>query len=197
VTISDRDRRALIGLAAVAVLIVIWRFATESSGTSTVVAAADSIPMAERRLTKLRQIAAAIPGKQQILDQVSPELALRERGIVEAESAQQAQAQLMQVLRRIGRAQTPPLDFKNVELGQLRPFGDHYGEVLVSVSFDAGIEQLLNLMADITAEKQLIATNEVRVSAAHPKQKTLPVRLTVSGIVRRQLMPKKGNIGSL
>ena len=62
---------------------------------------------------------------------------------------------------------------------------------LVTVSFDAQIEQLVQFLADLTTQKQLIATNEIRIGQAHPKQKSVPVRLTVSGIVKKSLLPAK------
>jgi hypothetical protein len=197
-TLQQRDRRALIGLAVVAGMILIWYATSPSESPATqVVTATDSIPLAERRLAKLRLISAAVPGRQQILDQVSGELLTREAGLISAETAAQAQAKLAEILQRIGRAQSPPLDFRGVENGPVRPLGDHYGEVLLSLSFEGGIEQVVNLLADITAQKELIATSEIRFGQAHPKQKTVPVRLTVSGVVRRELVPQRKGPGAI
>jgi hypothetical protein len=191
-TLQDRDRRALMGLGVVAGIILGWYIASPGDSPSTqVVTATENIPLSERRLAKLRQIAAAVPGRQQILDQVNGELLAREIGLINAETAAQAQAKLAEVLQRIGRAQSPPLDFRGVENGPVRALGDHYGEVLLSLSFEGGIEQVINLLADITAQKELIATSEIRFGQAHPKQKTVPVRLTVSGVVRRELVPQR------
>jgi len=191
-SITERDRRFLIGLAVVVPLILIYRFglSSDSSGVASF-SPTDRIPIEERRLAKLRQIAAAEPGKEQILTQVTAELATREKELINSDSAPQAQAQIVQVLRQVGRAQSPALDFRGVEIGQVHPFGDNYGEVLVTVSFDAQIEQLVQFLADLTTQKQLIATNEIRIGQAHPKQKSVPVRLTVSGIVKKSLLPAK------
>jgi hypothetical protein len=192
-TLQQRDKRALAGLGIVLVLILIWRWASADSTPVQVVSAAEAIPISERQLTKLRQVAGTVPGKEQVLSQAATELALRERGLIVAETAAQAQAQMLQIVRRLGRAQTPPLDFRGVEIGQVRKLGDHYGEALISVSFDAQIDQLVNLMAELTAQRELIATHEMRIGQAHPKQKTMPVRLTVSGVVKKELVPvKKG-----
>jgi hypothetical protein len=197
-TITDRDKRFLIALGVFVPLILIYRFAS-SSDPSTVASwrPADVIPIEERRLVKLRQISAAEPGKEQILSQVNAELAAREKGLIKSDSAPQAQAQVVQLLRQVGRNQSPPLEFRSVEIGQVRPFGDSYGEVLVTVAFDAQIEQLVQFMADLTAQKELIATNEIRIGQAHPKQKSMPVRLTASGIVSKSLLPAKKAPGRL
>jgi hypothetical protein len=76
-------------------------------------------------------------------------------------------------------------------MGQVRPFGDHYGEVLVAVNFEAGIEQLVNFLAAITAQKELIGTSDMRIGVANPKLKKMPVRITLSGLVRKELIPEK------
>ena len=197
-TLQARDKRALIGLGIVAGLILIWSIASsEDSAAPQVVTITENIPTAERRLARLRQVAAVVPGKQQIFDQVTGELLIRESGLISGETAAQAQAKLAEILQRIGRTQTPPLDFRGVENGPVRALGAHYGEVLISLSFEGGIEQVINLLADITAQKELIATSEIRFGQAHPKQKTVPVRLTVSGAVRRELVPKQRGPGSI
>ena len=194
--LSDRDRRALKLLGAVLVLILAWYFATgDDTSTAVVPAAADSIPAAEKRLGRLRQIAAAVPGKEQVLKQVTTELVEREKGLIQADTAAQAQAQLLQILRRVARDQPNPIDIRNTEVGQVKAYGDQYGEVLVAASFETGIDQLLNLLAGLTAQKELIGTSEIRIGAANPKQKTMPVRLVISGLVRRELLPetRRGN----
>jgi hypothetical protein len=196
--VTERDRRFLIALAVMVPLILMYRFWTPGdSSASASASATERIPIEERRLAKLRQIAAAEPGKEQILQQAKSELDLREKGLIVADSTAQAQAQIVQVLRRVGKAQSPALEFRGVEIGQVRPFGDNYGEALVTVSFDAQIEQLVQLLADLTAQKELISTNEIRVGQAHPKQKSMPVRLTVSGLVKKSLLPARKGPGSL
>ncbi len=193
-TLQTRDRRALTMLAVSGVLTLGWWLSTSDDKTTDVVAAADSVPMAEKRLTKLRQTAAAVQGREEALMKVKLELASREAGMIRADTAQQAQAQLMQILTKIGRAQQPPIGIRASEIGQIKSLGDDYGEVAVSVSFDCRVEQLVNLLADITARKELIATSEIRIGNAHPKEKTMPVRLTVSGVVPRKLIPDKKGV---
>jgi Type II secretion system (T2SS), protein M subtype b len=126
-----------------------------------------------------------------VLKQASAELAVREKGLVPGDTAEQAQAQLLQVLRRVARQQNPPLDIRQVELGQPRTYGDGYGQVTVSATIDCRIDELVNFMASLSEQAEIVATDEVRVGTAHPKQKVMPVRLTISGIVARRLLPEK------
>jgi hypothetical protein len=151
----------------------------------------DNIPAAEKRLVRLKQLAAAVPGKEQALAGVQAELIGREKGLIQADTAPQAQAQLLQTVRKIARELPSPIDLRNNEIGQVKRYNEHYGEVFVAVNFESGIEQLLNFLAAVTAQKELIATSEMRIGAANPKQKTMNVRMVLSGLVRKELVPDK------
>lgn len=192
-TNSERNKRALIVLAVVALPTLAWVFLSGDE-VSIVRPSTESIPAAEKRLARFRQLAATVPGKESALAFVEKELAEREKGLIQAETAAQAQAQLLQIVRKLARAQDNPIDLKLTETGQVKAFGKDYGEVAIAVTFEAGIEQLINFMAAITAQKELIGTTDIRIGAANPKQKTMPVRITLSGLVRKELVPdKKGS----
>src|SRR5207253_1356616 len=60
-SLTTRDRRALILLGAGALLIIVLRFGIYGERDTKVVAAHDSIPLAEKRLARLRQVAATAP----------------------------------------------------------------------------------------------------------------------------------------
>lgn len=194
---SDRDRRALTFLGLAVVLVLIYHFATSGSNTaaSTVVASVDTVEQAETMLVKARKQAATVPGKEAVLKQVTNELAVREKGLIKGDTAPQAQAQLVQIVREVARNQTPPLEIRQVELGPPRAFGDAYGQVSTSVTIDCRIDQLVNYLAFLSAQPELIATEEIRFVASNPKLKTTQVRLTISGLVPKKLVPKKGLAG--
>jgi hypothetical protein len=195
-TAPERNRRALIALGILAPIIIGYAIFSGDESAPAVVEAVDNIPAAEKRLARLRELAATVPGKEQILSQVRAELSDREKGLIQADTPAQAQAQLLQILRKIARAQTPPVDLRSTEVGQAKPFGRDYGEVAVSANFDCGIEQLLNMLSDLTAQSEAIGTSELRVGTANPKQKTMPVRLTVSALVRRGVVPESKGTAS-
>jgi hypothetical protein len=194
---SDRDRRALLILAPIVVLAAVYYFVSNSSPSSSggakISAPVDSIDRTEKRLAMLRRQAATLPGKEAVLKQVSLELAEREKGLIPGDTAEQAQAQLLQIIKRVAQQQMPPLDLGQVELSRPRPFGAAYGQVSVSITLTCRIEDLINFLAAMSAQPELTATEEIRFGASHPKQKTMPIRLTVSGLVARRLVPvRKG-----
>ena len=195
-TLGTRDKRALAALAVAAVALVIYLLAFGNSSQPAVVAASSSLEAAERRLAHARQLAASVDGKQQILKQVRDELTKREKGILQAPTAPQAQAQLLDITRRVARGETPrPIDFSSVELQQASRLGD-YGEVRIAVSFTCQVEDMVNFLADLTKQPEAIATSELRITSRDEKQKTIAVRLVVSAVVPRQLVPEKKGLAT-
>jgi Tfp pilus assembly protein PilO len=193
--LTGRDRRALLILLLVlAVIGFRWGLAAFSSSRAQVIAPASS---KERLLTILadrRKAAAAIPQKKEVLQRLTADLALREGGLILADTAPQAQAQLLQTLKNAASEGQPPLELKQIELPAPRLFSDAYGEVAVSASIQCGIDELLNLVAELTANPQIIATDDISLATANQNLKTLQVRLTVTGLVHRTLITKPHNL---
>jgi hypothetical protein len=194
--VTDREKKLMLGGAPIALAIVgwyLWQEQTVQAPADSAVSAvvASSIPEAETHLVRLRRMATGVPARDKLLEEVRNELAGREKGLISADTAPQAQAQLLQIVKRVAGAQSPPISLRNTEFGQVRAFGEDYGEVVLSLTFDAGIEQLVQFLSDLTAQPEAIGTTDLRVGTAHPKAKTVPVRLTLSGLVRGDLVPKK------
>ena len=192
-SLEPREKKAVMALAVtlgLTVVVLAYEFWPASSA-AVAETSAQSVPQMEQRLARVREIAAAAPGKQEILKKVAADLETREKGLIHAETAQQAQAQVITILRGLGASEAPPIEIRATELGAIAPFGDDYGAVNVSIQVECRIEQLLNFLAALAARPELIATRDLRVAAADPKQKTLNVRITVAGIVPKSLVPQK------
>ncbi len=188
--LNQRDRRAVTMLAVFLLLTcVIYWWPQETDGVSAPPVTADEIDLAQKRLLRLRQIGATLPGKREVAKRVSEEVKSREQGLIPGETAAQAQAQLSQVLRRVGRLQMPPLEVRTVDVGVVRPLGEDYGEVAVTTAFDGQIDSLVNLLTDLTRQPEILATSEMRIVSTNEKKKSLRVQITVSGVVSRKLVP--------
>lgn len=191
-TLQQRDKRALVMLAVAVCGVALFVVFSERDTQPAVVGAADSIPAAERRLARVRQLAAGVEGREQLLKQVSAELAEREKGIIQAETAAQAQAQLLNIIKRIARDQPAPIEFGTVEMSkQISKIDGGYGEVQITLPFICRIEDLLNFLADLGNQPELLAAKEMRIAVANQKEKTINVRLTVAAIVPGRLVPEK------
>jgi len=192
----DRRSRAMILLSvALSIPAAAWRFGLFGGSEAGTVSAAAAIPIAENRLAALRVRAATVPAKEERLHQAQAELATREKGILKADTKAQAQAQLIEMVQAIARANG--IEARGVErMGELVVSGD-YGEVNVEVAFACGIEQLVNLMASLADQPQIMAVNTLRVTGGTDKKKNIQVRLTVGALVARKLLPeKKGGAGA-
>jgi hypothetical protein len=84
-----------------------------------------------------------------------------------------------------------------VELGRPRTFGSAYGQVSVSITTTCRIEDLVDYLAALSAQPELVATEEIRFGNSHPKQKTMPIRLTITGLVARRLVPQRKDLPEL
>ena len=106
-----------------------------------------------------------------------------------ADTAPQAQAQLLEMIRRVGK--DDGIEVRGAEEMKVRPLADDYGEVVVAVSFNCRIEQFVNFMTDLANRPELISTSDIRLAASNPKEKTVLVRLGLSAVVPRKLVPAK------
>jgi hypothetical protein len=191
-TLQPRERGLLMVLPVAVVLFLAIYFWNSSSDAPTVVAPSKSTAAtAEKRLAHLREVAATVRPKEEILKKVSAELADREKSLVRADTAPQAQAQIVQILRRLAAQENPPIDIRATELGGITPLGDSYGSANISVQIECRVDQLVNFLASIGSTNELISTSEIRINSTNPKEKTVIVRLTVAGVVPRKLVPER------
>ncbi|HLK48186.1 MAG TPA: type II secretion system protein GspM [Bryobacteraceae bacterium] len=187
----DRWKAAILVLGPILVLL---RLGVFQGGDSAVVAPTESIPVAEQRLDRLRKLAATVPGREAVLKQARAELDAREAGVLKADTAAQVQAQLLDTIRQAATANG--IDARGAEELRVQPLANDYGEVSVVETFTCGIEQLVNLLADLANRPQIMATNEISISGGNDKKKNVQVRLSLSGVVSRKLVPQRRGAGS-
>ena len=193
-TTGSFDRRLIYLLAgSVALMLVIrFTFLSDSSSAPVVAAAAESIPQAEQRLDQLRRISATVEGKEALKKQADAELAAREKGLIQADTEAQARAQLLELTTNIARSNG--IETRGMDEYHDRVLTPDYAEISITVSFTCAIENLVNFMAALANQPQILATNEIRVAGGNDKKKNIQVRLSVSGLASRKLLPadKKG-----
>jgi hypothetical protein len=190
--LSERDRRALVVLAVgLVVSAVLYYGFPNNSATASVASPSvnqDNPAMAQQRLTRLRQIAAAAPAREAVLKQITSDLADRERGVIQADTAPQAQAALLEIARRLGKDEQ--IDLRGGDFGAPKAFGD-YGLVYATVTFECHVEQLVNFLADLSREPELVTPSEERITSGNAKDKTMGVRMVLAGVVAKKLVPEK------
>jgi hypothetical protein len=188
--LSRNRQMMLFGTLAVMLAAVLVRYGALGGGQGSLVASHDSIPVARQRLEILRRKAATVPAKEAILKQVTAELQEREKGIVQAATAEQARAHLMDVLHTSAKANG--FDSQGAsQLPEPKALGKDYGQVSVGQNFTCGIDQLVNFLAAIANEPEILATDTIIVVPVRNKNKDITVRLTLSGVIPKNLVPQK------
>lgn len=193
-TLTPFYRRTLymtLALSVAGAIVRNWPESTPGVVAPTVIAPIDTPARAEARLAQLRATAASIPAREEILKNAQADLATREKGLIVADTAAQAQAQLIQLVRDLGRRENPPVEIRSTDSFGIRALGDAYGEATVSVQIECHIDQLVNMLAALAARPELVSTGDLRITSQNSKEKTVGVRLTVAGVVPRKLVPEK------
>ena len=98
--------------------------------------------------------------------------------------------------RRLGLAESPAVELRSTEIGPVTPLGDSYGAATVSLQFECGIEQLVNLLSALGSQPELVAPSDLRITSSSPKEKTIGVRLSITGVVPGKLVPIRGKKGA-
>jgi len=188
--LSERDRRALVVLAASMVVFGILYLALNRNSASAAAPSGmqENPQLAQLRLARLRQIAATAPAREAVFQQTSADLADREHGIIQADTAAQAEAALVEIARRVGKEEQ--IDLRGGDFGAPKVAGD-YGLVFATVTFECRVEQLVNFLADLSRVPELVTPSEERITAGNPKDKTMNVRIVLAGVVAKKLVPEK------
>lgn len=194
-TLTDRDKRALIILGIAVVLFAVFSLVKQRSAASDVVGGVDpndpqAVEIALKRLEVARRQAATTPKRTEVLNNLNAELKKREKGLIEGDTAAQAVAQLLTVARRVARNQPTPMSLVPAETGSVQALGEQYGQAFLSVQTTCQIEQLVNFLAELTTQPELITTNNLQVNAAQGNKKLLSVRIGLTAVVPRRLVPK-------
>ena len=140
-----------------------------------------SVEAAEKRLRRLQQMAQQKPARAAEAEAAARSLAEAEQGLLQGATPALASAEMQQILKDLLVAQG--IAMASSEFGAVKPAGEHYAQVLLTVVFACGIEQWINLMTAIRNAPRVLATLDQRLTAADPKNKTVQARLTVAGYI--------------
>ena len=188
------NRRLLYILAAMTVLVALRYGFFSGSEAPAVAAVVDSIPAAEKRLEIARREAATVPGENANYSKAAAELADREKTLLKADTEQQAQVALLDLVQSTGRANQ--VEIRGSQEVRDKVLTADYGEVSVTVAFSCGMEQLVNLLTALGNQPQLLTPSEIQITGGNDKHKNVQVRLVVSAPVPRRLIPEKKGTAS-
>ncbi len=182
---SQRDRRALLLLGAALVVFLVLQFGVlPRSGAGP--ESSTPVGVLEKRLARLQQVERQKPRAAAAAEAASRDLAEVEKGLLKAATPAQASAEMQQLLRDLLRGQG--MNMQSSEFGAIRPAGEDYAQVPLTVNFNCGIEQWINFMAALRNAPQVLSTVEVRLANADTRNKTVQVRMIVAGYIPASLV---------
>lgn len=187
-TLQPRERKLVMLVVPSLLMALVLRYTVYADPTVTSGVSADGVRIEQQRLTRFRQIAATLPAREAVAKQVALDLAEREKGVIQAATAAQAQARLLEVARQLGKAEQ--IDVRGGDFGSPKVFGE-YGLVYATIVFECHVEQLVNFLAALSKQPELIAPSEERVSSTSSKEKMMNVRMVLAGVVPKKLVPEK------
>lgn len=177
--ISERDRRALLGLGgAVAVFLLLQFDFVLPSATGAAVSASEI--RSEEDLLKLAQVTIRqkplLDGEFETVEKARQAL---ETKLLTSETAALAQAEMREIAGRLMSG--AGIQMKATRFGRVQREGEDYTQVPLIVQFTCAVESFVNLMSDIANADVLLSTREIKVSPARGETKTIRVELTFSG----------------
>ncbi len=193
--LSARERILVMLLVPAVLIAIVLRFTLFSDASAAAPAAdSDSIAIAQQRAARLRQLKALVPAREAVAKQTAADLAVRERGMIPGDTAAQAQAALLEAARRVGK--TDQIEVRGGDFSAPKTFGD-YGLVYTTVTFECHVEQLVNFLADLGRQPELMTPSEERITAGQDrKQKLVSVRMVLAGVVPKKLIPEKKGLAA-
>jgi len=187
--LTPRDRRALVLLAVCAAVFTAVYYWPEGEGA--VAGTAMSAEQMEQRIRKMRRIAASAPVREETVQKARQVLNEREKGMIRAQTAAQAQVQMLEIVRRVAKNQPETFQIRSTEFGAPQALGTSYSEVVMTVAVESPIDQLITFLADLSNQPELISVKELQLSQAVGNHKLIPARLTVTAVAPRALAPQK------
>ncbi len=182
---SERDRRALLLLGAALVVFLVLQFGVLPRGGAGP-ESSTPVGVLEKRLARLQQVERQKPRAAAAAEAASRDLAETEKGLLKAATPAQASAEMQQLLRDLLRGQG--MNMQSSEFGAIRPAGEDYAQVPLTVNFNCGIEQWINFMAALRNSPQVLSTLEVHLSSSDLRNKTVQVRMIVAGYIPASLV---------
>ena len=177
--ISERDRRALMGLGAAVAVFLLWQFDfVLPSATGAAVSASEI-----RREEDLLKLAQVTIRQKPLLDSefetVEKARQALETKLLTSETAALAQAEMREIAGRLMSG--AGIQMKATRFGRVQREGEDYAQVPLIVQFTCAVESFVNLMSDIANADVLLSTREIKISPARGETKRIRVELTFSG----------------
>lgn len=183
---KTRDSRALIALAVAvgAFGLLQFDFFGPAADVST---SSDSIEQLESAFQLAQVKARQKPVAAAELATLEQALARLESQALVSATSELAQAEMRTLIGDLLAAEG--IAMAGSRFGQVTLVGDNYAEIPITVDFNCGIEQFVNLTTAVANSPRLLVTRRIRVRPGAQETKAVQVQLTVAGYLPAERTP--------
>ncbi len=178
---TERDKKALIGLGIAVVLFLLLQTDMPLPGLGGGSTESTSVEAAEQKLRLARARAGCGPLVEAEAKSARESLEGVEKGLLQSENAALAKAEMRQIVEDLLRAEG--IAMQSAVFAAVERQGEHYAVVPVVVHVSCRIEQLVNWLAAVGNAPKLLATRMIRVNSANKDTKAVKARVTVAGFL--------------
>ena len=178
---TERDKKALIGLGIAVVLFLLLQTDMPLPGLGGGSTESTSVEAAEQKLRLARARAGRGPLVEAEAKSARESLEGVEKGLLQSENAALAKAEMRQIVEDLLRAEG--IAMQSAGFATVEREGEHYAAVPVVVDVSCRIEQFVNWLAAVGNAPKLLATRTIRVGSANKDTKAVKARVTVAGFL--------------
>lgn len=183
---KTRDSRALIALAVAVGAFGLLQL--DSFGPAADVStSSDSIEQLESAFQLAQVKARQKPVAAAELATLEQALARLESQALVSATSELAQAEMRTLIGDLLAAEG--IAMAGSRFGQIALVGDNYAEIPITVDFNCGIEQFVNLTTAVANSPRLLVTRRIRIRPGAQETKAVQVQLTVAGYLPAERTP--------
>lgn len=181
--LSQRDRRALMLLAASAAVFLLLNYVVVPWGEKFMTSG-DELRMAEKKLRHEKQMLTSAPQVDAQVAALQGQLDGEEQKLLSGSDRNQAGAQLQQWIAQ--RAADQKLELLRTDFIEATPYADDYLRIPVKVELNGPITQVVQFINAVTRGDRLIAVDELVVNSAFgDKDKKVRCSMVISALMRK------------
>lgn len=181
--LKPRDRRALILLAASAVLFLLLNYAVVPYGEKFMTSG-ESLRMAEKKLRHEKELVASAPQVEAQAKALQSRLDTEAQKLLTTTDRSQASAQLQQWIAQ--RAAEQKVELLRTDFIEAKPYAEDYLRIPVKVELNGPITQVAQFMNALTHGERLVSIDELNVNSSYgDKDKKVRCSMIVSGLMRK------------
>ena len=186
-SLSARDRRALVVLAAAAALFLLLELVMlPTVGNAGKLGA--SLPLKKKTLRKYRQMVAPASDQKKGLQGMQARLAEAEKGLLKNRTPALAAAELQELVKQLMTQHG--MEMRNAAFRPVRVLkvtGETYSVVPLSLSFECRLDQLTSFLLAVDGSRKVLALDQLSIRALppHPRrpQKMVAVQMVIRGLM--------------